>query len=99
MPPASSGDDARGCRQTASAFCPAAVVVAPGPELESPLVRVTHDTGGMPIPREDQPAIQLEAQGDLAVAEFLMVGISEEKTATASTEPLQLTNDFSEFFQ
>jgi putative nucleotidyltransferase with HDIG domain len=55
-----------------------AVVVARGPDLDNPLVRVTHDHEGLPITRDDQPAIQLEAGGELEVAEFLLVGITDE---------------------
>ena len=76
-----------------------AVVVARGPELEHPLVRVTHDPGGMPIPRTDQPAIQLRPGGELDVAEFLLVGITEEYNPRPSRETLRVTTGFSEYFQ
>jgi hypothetical protein len=46
--------------------------------MENPLVRVTHDPGGSPIPRSAQPAIQLQADDDLDVAEFLLVGLSSD---------------------
>ena len=58
--------------------CRKAVVIASGPDMERPLVRVTHDPAGIPLPRDDQPAIQLEAGGDLDVDEFLIVGITDE---------------------
>lgn len=54
-----------------------AVVVARGLDMDNPLVRVTHDPGGLPIPHEDQPAVQLEAGGALCVMEFLFVGIND----------------------
>lgn len=55
-----------------------AVVVARGEEMDCPLVRVTHDPEGLPIARSDQPAIQLMSDDGPEVAEFLVVGISEE---------------------
>jgi len=55
-----------------------AVVVARGEEMDCPLVRVTHDPEGLPIARSDQPAIQLKSGDGPEVAEFLIVGISEE---------------------
>ncbi len=54
-----------------------AVVVARGSDMDHPLVRVTHDQVGQPIPGDDQPAIQLEPGGELGVDEFLVVGISD----------------------
>ncbi|MBW2734992.1 MAG: HD domain-containing protein, partial [Deltaproteobacteria bacterium] len=47
-----------------------AVVIARGRDMDNPLVRVTHDPGGMPIARNDQPAIQLEAGNELDVVEL-----------------------------
>jgi HD-GYP domain-containing protein (c-di-GMP phosphodiesterase class II) len=76
-----------------------AVVVARGPELEHPLVRVTHDPGGIPIPRTDQPAVQLKSDGGLDVAEFLLVGITEETNSQPSQDNLLVTTGFSEYFQ
>lgn len=75
-----------------------AVVVARGRDLENPLVRVTHDPGGIPIPRADQPAIQLKAGDGLDVAEFLLVGITEETSPRPRERELQLTQGFGEYF-
>ena len=55
-----------------------AVVIARGPDMDHPLVRVTHDPAGIPLPRDDQPAIQLETGGELDIEEFLIVGITDE---------------------
>jgi len=55
-----------------------AVVVAGGPDLKNPLVRVTHESGGLPLPRVDQPSIQLAAGREPTVREFLTVGIRDE---------------------
>jgi len=66
-----------------------AVVIARGPDLDHPLVRVTHDHDDLPLPRDDQPAIQLEAGGELEVAEFLLVGITDE-TETPPRQDIEL---------
>ena len=55
-----------------------AVVVDRGPDLESPLVRVTHEYGGLPLPRSAQPAVQLGEPGGPRIVEFLTVGLPEE---------------------
>ena len=62
-----------------------AVVVNSGQDAEHPVVRVTHDRQGRPIPRSDQPAVDLHETPDLKIAEFLMVGIDDsERTADAA---------------
>ncbi len=71
-----------------------AVVVARGPDMDHPLVRVTHDPEGLPIPRNDQPAIQLEAGGELDVAEFLLVGITDETQAKPRQEIELITSNY-----
>ena len=71
-----------------------AVVVARGPDMDHPLVRVTHDPEGLPIPRDDQPAIQLEAGGELDVAEFLLVGITDETQAKPRQEIELITSNY-----
>ena len=76
-----------------------AVVVARGSDLDHPLVRVTHDPVGLPIPRVDQPAIQLEPGGGLDVAEFLLVGITDETGPRPPEDSLNVTTGFSEYFQ
>jgi len=76
-----------------------AVVVARGQDLEYPLVRVTHDPGGIPIPRTSQPAVQLKAGGGLDVSEFLMVGITDETDWESRGDPMKITTGFSEYFE
>jgi len=76
-----------------------AVVVARGQDMEHPLVRVTHDPGGMPIPRSNQPAIQLGAGAEVDVAEFLLVGITDEGYGQPESEIDMITTGFSEYFQ
>jgi putative nucleotidyltransferase with HDIG domain len=76
-----------------------AVVVARGSDLDHPLVRVTHDPVGLPIPRVDQPAIQLEPGGGLDVAEFLLVGITDETEWQRPEKNLNVTTGFNEYFQ
>jgi putative nucleotidyltransferase with HDIG domain len=76
-----------------------AVVVARGQDLEHPLVRVTHNPGGIPIARSDQPAIQLQTGGGLDVSEFLMVGITDEADWQSRGDPVEVTTGFSEYFQ
>jgi putative nucleotidyltransferase with HDIG domain len=76
-----------------------AVVVARGSDLEYPLVRVTHDPMGLPIRRTDQPAIQLEAGSGLDIAEFLLVGITDETKWQHRDDNLNITTGFSEYFQ
>lgn len=71
-----------------------AVVLARGEELDCPLVRITHDPDGMPIPRTDQPAIQLKSGEDLEVDEFLIVGISEEAQWQPSQPEEQITSGY-----
>lgn len=74
-----------------------AVVVARGQDLDHPLVRVTHDRGGIPLPRSDQPAIQLKTGGGLDVAEFLLVGITEEDDRPSPGDPMPITTGISEY--
>jgi len=76
-----------------------AVVIARGQDMDNPLVRVTHDPGGMPIARNDQPAVQLETDHELDVAEFLLVGITEEGYGQPEKDVDMLTTGFAEFFQ
>jgi putative nucleotidyltransferase with HDIG domain len=76
-----------------------AVVVARGHDMNNPLVRVTHDPGGIPISRTHQPAIQLKADEGLDVAEFLLVGITEETRPWPRRDELPLTSGFGDYFQ
>lgn len=78
-----------------------AVVVARGAELDQPRVRVTHDPEGNPIPQSGQPAIQLEAEGDLQIEEFHVIGVSGDSGYTAGppqSEDITITTGFSEVF-
>jgi putative nucleotidyltransferase with HDIG domain len=76
-----------------------AVVIARGPDLDLPLVRVTHDHFGMPIPRSDQPALQLETGDGLHVAEFILVDIANESGGKNRQDSIQVTSGFREYFQ
>jgi len=71
-----------------------AVVVARGLDMDNPLVRVTHEAEGTPIPHEDQPAIQLEAGGELAVMEFLFVGINDGGYERPENKPKKAKGGF-----
>ena len=53
-----------------------AVVVARGPDLESPQVRVIREADGTPLGKSSQPAVQL-SPGGLGVKEFLTVGLDD----------------------
>lgn len=53
-----------------------AVVVAKGPAPELPLVRVTHDVSGERITSQNQPALHLDQELDLRVADCMLVGTS-----------------------
>lgn len=75
------------------------VVVARGQDMDNPLVRVTHDPGGMPIARNDQPAIQLEAGHELDVAEFLLVGVTDEGHGQPEKGAEMITTGFADYFQ
>ena len=71
-----------------------AVVVARGLGLENPLVRVTHQSSGLPLPRAEQPAIQLKPDGGLDVDEFLIVGIGEEAQWRPSQSEEMMTTGY-----
>lgn len=60
-----------------------AVVVAKGLQPERPLVRVTHDATGSRIASKDQPAIPLDGEPGLKIAEFMQVGTELEATMEA----------------
>jgi putative nucleotidyltransferase with HDIG domain len=62
-----------------------AVVVARGPNLEQPVVRVTHDSLGMPLSQSRQPAICLSNEPDLDVVEFLAVGVGSGPAVAAES--------------
>jgi hypothetical protein len=61
-----------------------AVVVARGPSLEQPVVRITHDSLGVPLARARQTALCLSEEPDLDVVEFLDVGIGASPAASTS---------------
>lgn len=52
-----------------------AVVVSAGPDLEKPLVRVTHDRSGAPLSRPLQPAVPLHEADSPEITEFVQVGV------------------------
>lgn len=60
-----------------------AVVVAKGPALDRPRVRLTSDAHGLPIPRDHQHLIDLQERADLAVVELVSVGAGAEPEAEA----------------
>jgi len=76
-----------------------AVVVARGPDLEHPLVRVTHDPSGFPLPAANQPAIQLDPESNLGIDEFLVVGVNDDQQPQHAGDEVLVTSGFSEYFQ
>jgi HD-GYP domain-containing protein (c-di-GMP phosphodiesterase class II) len=66
-----------------------AVVVARGPQPEQPLVRVTHDATGLPLPRSSQPAVNIHEDQGLEVIEFLQVGAADEKPGDSQLADLE----------
>lgn len=54
-----------------------AVVVARGRDLDRPLVRITHDPEGRPLPPGEQPALQMGPDQPLSIKDFLTVGLPE----------------------
>jgi putative nucleotidyltransferase with HDIG domain len=50
-------------------------VTANGPTWEEPTVRVTRDTAGSPLDKEHQYIVKLHEEEEIAVADFLMVGL------------------------
>lgn len=55
-----------------------AVVVSRGPALDHPCVRVTSDADGQPIPRDQQPAIDLHLQPELAILDIVVAGAGDK---------------------
>jgi len=53
-------------------------VVAKGPDWQQPVVRVTRDPEGNPLAKEDQYVAKLDEEEDLAVSDFLMVGLDPD---------------------
>ena len=58
-----------------------AVVVAKGSALDRPLVRVTHDEFGARLSSKEQPAVNLEQEPELQIAEFINVGVELDEAA------------------
>ncbi len=56
-----------------------AVVVAAGAEPRQPLVRVTHDAAGLPLTRSLQPALRLDQESGLEIADFVRIGLDGEE--------------------
>ena len=50
------------------------VVVAKGPTLDRPAVRLTSDAHGLPIPRDHQHLVDLQARADLEIVELVATG-------------------------
>jgi putative nucleotidyltransferase with HDIG domain len=61
-----------------------AVVVAPGRALDRPRVRVTSDQHGLPLTRDDQPTVELDAQPQASIVEIASVGAAHEDWNEAS---------------
>lgn len=53
-------------------------VIAKGPDWQLPTVRVTRDPEGNSLAKEDQYVAKLHEEEDLAVADFLMVGLDPD---------------------
>ena len=62
-----------------------AVVVAHGPTLDSPVVRVTRDSGGSLLARDEQPAIDLSLEPGPSIAGIVSVGMS---SGVGAAEPV-----------
>ncbi len=62
-----------------------AVVVAKGPTPGLPLVRITHDESGVPLPRQKQPAVHLHREPKLQIDEFMQVGVDSDENADTET--------------
>ena len=61
-------------------------VIAKGPDWQLPIVRVTRDPEGNPIASEDQYVTKLHEDDNLAVADFLMVGLDPDSTNTEAQD-------------
>ena len=61
-------------------------VIAKGPDWQQPTVRVTRDPEGRPLAKEDQYVAKLHEQEDLAVADFLMVGLAPGSVGSMEEE-------------
>jgi len=61
-------------------------VIAKGPDWQLPTVRVTRDPEGGPLAKEDQYVAKLHEEEDLAVADFLMVGLDPDSAKDMAQE-------------
>lgn len=69
-----------------------AVVVAGGKDPQKPLVRITHEYGGLPLPASEQIALALDSVPDLGVQEFLTVGVGVDDAGERIDRSLALTS-------
>ena len=53
-------------------------VIAKGPDWQLPVVRITRDADGNSLAKEDQYVAKLHEEDNLAVADFLMVGLDPD---------------------
>ena len=51
-----------------------AVVTSPGPDLDNPRVRVTHDQIGRPLAAGSRPLLDLGRESGVGVSEIIMIG-------------------------